>query len=149
VNLAGLSENELIHLFGVALGKWLLRLGQSPSPKWTVGMRRSFRYSINEDKGAVMLSLAFEMIPNFAPPVDATGMSKLEVAAKTFPSEGESAVKLTESVANIADVDIKLASDADLKTALRDEAANLLASAGFDREKYIQWVDSGEPTTPG
>jgi hypothetical protein len=40
-------------------------------------MSRSFRYSINEEKGAVMLSLAFEMTPNFTPPVDATGMSKL------------------------------------------------------------------------
>jgi hypothetical protein len=149
VNLSGLSEDELIRLFGVALGKWLLRLGQSPSPKWTVGMRRSFRYSINEDKGAVMLSLAFEMTPNFAPPVDATGMSKLEVAAKTFPSEAESALKLAESVARIADVDGKLAEDAEMKATLRDEAADLLASAGFDREKYIQWVDAGEPATPG
>lgn len=149
VNLGGLSEEELIRLFGVALGKWLLRLGQSPSPKWTVGMRRSFRYSINENKGAVMLSLAFEMTPNFAPPVDATGMSNLEVMAKTFPSEAESAVKLAESVGNIVDVDRKLAENAEMKVALRDEAADLLASAGFDREKYIQWVEAGEPITSG
>lgn len=145
VNLCGLSEEQLICLFGIALGKWLLRLGQAASPEWTVGMRRSFRYSINEDKGAVMLSLAFEMTPNFAPPVDATGMSKLEIAVKSFPSESESAVKLAESVANIANVDDKLAADAAVKTALRDEAADLLASAGYDREKYVQWVDNGEP----
>ena len=112
-------------------------------------MRRSFRYSINEDKGAVMLSLAFEMTPNFAPPVDVTGMSNLEVTAKTFPSEAESAVKLAESVGNIADVDRKLAETAEMKAALRDEAADLLASAGFDREKYIQWVEAGEPITSG
>jgi hypothetical protein len=147
VNLESLSEDELIRLFGVALGKWLLRLGQTPSPKWTVGMRRSFRYSINEDKGAVMLSLAFEMTPNFAPPVDATGMSQLQVTVKVFPNELESAMKLAESVANIADVDGKLAADAGMKAALRDEAADLLAAAGFDREKYIQWVDAGEPVT--
>lgn len=145
VNLSCLSEDELIRLFGVALGKWLMRLGQSPSPKWTVGMRRSFRYSINEDKGAVMLSLAFEMTPNFAPPVDVTGMSKLKVTAKTFPSEAESAVKLAVSVAGITDVDGMLAADTKMKTALRDEAADLLASAGFDRMKYIEWVDAGEP----
>lgn len=149
VNLGNLSEEELIRLFGVALGKWLLRLGQTPSPKWTVGMRRSFRYSINEDKGAVMLSLAFEMIPNLAPPVDATGMSKLEVIPRAFPTEAESAMKLAESVGGIADVDIKLKADRELWTALRDESANLMASAGFDREKYIQWVDAGELTTPG
>ena len=145
VNLCGLSEEHLIQLFGVALGKWLLRLGHSARPEWTVKMSRSFRYSINEDKGAVMLSLAFEMTPNFAPPVDATGMSKFETAIKPFPTEFESAVRLAESVVKIADVDDKLAADKVMKTSLRDEAADLLASAGFDREKYIQWVDAGEP----
>ena len=148
VNLGNLSEEELIRLFGVALGKWLLRLGQTPSPKWTVGMRRSFRYSINNHKGAVMLSLAFEMIPNLAPPVDVTGMSKLEVTPRAFPTEGECAVKLAESVSGITDVDLKLKADKELWAALRDESADLMASAGFDREKYIQWVDAGEPAMP-
>lgn len=144
VDLAGLSEEQVICLFGVAFGKWLLRMGQSPSPKWTVEMRRSYRYTINEDKGAVMLSLAFEMMPNFAPPVDTTGMSQLNVSVKTFPSEAESAVKLAKSVANITDVIHKLSEDTALNTELRDEAANLMAMAGFDREKYIRWVEAGE-----
>ncbi len=147
VDLSILSEEQHICLFGIALGKWLLRLGQTASPEWTVGMRRSYRYSINDQKGAVMLSLAFEMTPNFAPPVDATGMSKLEVAAKPFPSESECAVKLAESVAHIANVDEKLAADATLKAALCEEAADLLASAGYDRAKYVQWVEDGEPVT--
>ena len=147
VNLVNLTEGQLVRLFGVAFGKWLLRMGQNSSPKWTVGMRRSFQYSINKHEGAVMLSLAFEMIPNLAPPVDATGMSKLQVVTKSFPTEAESAVKLAESVANIADVDAKLAADNEMKAALRDEAADLMASAGFDREKYIQWVAAGEPST--
>jgi len=149
VNLNDLSEEHLIHLFGVALGKWLLRLGHSARPEWTVEMSRSFRYSINETKGAVMLSLAFEMTPNFAPPVDATGMSKLETTPKPFPKESASAVKLAETVVKIADVDGILAKNAKMKSELRDEAAELLASAGFDRKKYIQWVADGEPPTRG
>ena len=96
-----------------------------------------------------MLSLAFEMTPNFAPPVDETGMSKLKNDVKSFPTEHESAVKLAESVANIIDIDDKLATDAAMKAALRDEAADLLASAGYDRVKFVQWVDSGEPTAQG
>ena len=147
VNLNGLTEQHLINLFGVALGKWLLRLGHSASPEWTVEMSRSFRYTIKEDKGVVMLSLAFEMTPNFAPPVDVTGMSKLEIAVKTFPSEKESAVKLAEAVACIADVDTKLAKDPELKAAMRNEAADLLESAGCDRAAFLEWVDAGEPTT--
>ena len=147
VNLEGLSEEQLIRLFGVALGKWLLHLGQISRPKWTVAMRRSFRYAINPNKGAEMLSLAFDMTHNFAPPVDRTGMSKLHVNAKTFQSEEESAVKLAESVAQIADVVGKLADDTALATALREEAADLMAFAGFDREEYIRWVEAGEPST--
>ena len=144
VNLASLSGDQIISLFGVALGKWLLHLGQSPSPKWTVGMRRSFQYTINEEKGAVMLSLAFEMTPNLSPPMDDTGMSRLQVTPRSFPSEGECAVKLAESVSNISDVDKTLESDAALRTLLLDEAADLLASAGYDRVKYVQWVNDGE-----
>ena len=144
VNLTGLSDDQLVDLFGVALGKWLLCLGQSPSPKWTVGMRRSYQYTINEDKGAVMLSLAFELTPNFSPPVDATGMSSLSVPARRFPSEAECGVKLAKSVSNMTDVDTELATDAALRTALLDEAADLLASAGYDRDKYVQWVIDGE-----
>jgi hypothetical protein len=112
-------------------------------------MRRSFQYSINAEKGAVMLSLAFEMTPNFAPPIDASGMSKAEIVAKVFPSEMECAIKLAESVTRIADVDKKLADDDALKAALRDEAADLLESAGYSRDAYTQWVNDGEATTPG
>ena len=71
-------------------------------------------------------------------------MSKLAITAKQFPSEGESAVKLAVSVGNITDVDKTLASDTAMKATLRDEAADLMASAGFDRAKYIKWVDKGE-----
>lgn len=143
VELAVLSEEQMIRLFGVALGKWLLRLGQSPSPKWTVGMRRSYQYGINEEKGAVLLSLAYEMTPNIAPPMDATGMSTLSPTVKTFPSEAKCAEKLVESVSRIADVDANLAEYPALHDELLDEAADLLASAGYDRDAYLRWVNSG------
>jgi hypothetical protein len=146
LKIDGLSNEGLIRLFGVAIGKWLLKLGHVASPKWTIAMRRSYRYSINVEKGAVMLSLAFELTPNFAPPVDVTGISKLQISPKQFPSELASAVKLAESVANIADVDGKLSEDAEMKEALVMEAADLLESAGFDREAYITWVRNGELT---
>ena len=145
VDFDSIPEAELVRLFGVALGKWLLRMGQVASPKWTVGMRRSYQYSISEENGSVMLSLAFELRPNFADPVDATGMSKIQGTQKEFPGEGVSAVKLAESVANIADVDMKLAHDFELRATLVDAAANLMESAGFNREAYLKWVADGEP----
>lgn len=144
INLEGLSDIQIVRLFGVALGKWLLRLGQSPSPKWTVAMRRSFQYTINEEKGAIMLSLAFEMTPNLSPPVDASGMSSLAFFTRDFPTEVACAIKLVDSVTEISDVDAKLVADATLKNTLLHEAADLMESAGYDREKYVQWVTDGE-----
>jgi len=110
-------------------------------------MRKSYRYFINEDKGAIMLSLAFELKPNISPPVDETGMSKLNLPAKKHPTEHECAMKLAESVYRIRDVDKMLAADAALKIDLRDSHADLLEAAGYDRTAYIKWVDEGEKTT--
>jgi len=144
VNVSALDEQQMVQLFGVAFGKWLLRLCQKAQPQWTVAMRRSYRYSINEEKGAVMLSLAFEMKPNIAPPVDSTGMAKLQLQPKVFPSELECALKLAESVANIRDVDAELIALPELKAELQEAQASLLESAGYDRAAYLKWVSEGE-----
>jgi hypothetical protein len=144
VSLSELNEEQLVQLFGVALGKWILALCQTARPQWTVAMRRSFRYQVNKEKGAVMLSLAFELKPNITPPVDAAGVSTLETSSKKFPGESECAVKLAASVANIHDVDDLLAADGNLWKQLRDAQASLLESAGYDRTAYIKWTDEGE-----
>jgi hypothetical protein len=144
VNLSLLAGEHLIRLFGIALGKWLLALCQKARPQWTVAMRRSFQYSQNKQQGAVMLSLAFELKPNVTPPVDTTGMTKLQLATKAYPSERDCAVKLAESVGNIRDVDAELTANKAMWAELRDAQADLLESAGYDREAYLKWVGSGE-----
>src|SRR5205085_6948066 len=111
---------------------------QAAQPQWTVAMRRSFVYSMNETKGAVMLSLAFELKPNIAPPTDVTGMTTMQSAPKPFPSEVECASKLVESVANIHDVEQILRAKPDLWAKLRDAQALLLAAAGYDSEAYLK-----------
>jgi hypothetical protein len=146
IDLTVLNEHQVIHLFGVAFGKWLVKLCQKAQPQWTVAMRRSYRYSINEEKGAVMLSLAFEMKPNIAPPVDSTGMSNLGLQQKKFPTELECAIKIAESVGNIRDVDAELTAHPDLKAELQEAQANLLESAGYDRAAFIKWASEGEIT---
>lgn len=144
VNLGGLTEDQMVKLFGVALGKWLLQLSHSAQPQWTVSMRRSYQYSINEDKGAVMLALAFEFLPNITPPVDRSGISSLNIKPKEFPDEKECALKIARSVAAIQDVDIRLDAEPELKQKLTDDHASLLESAGFDRDAYVAWVAAGE-----
>lgn len=144
IDISALTSDQMIALFGVALGKWLLGLCQQASPQWTFAMRRSYTYSQNELKGAAMLSLAFELKPNIAPPVDSVGMSGLNLQAKKYPDEHQCAVQLAKSVANIRDVDAHLTSDTQLKEDLTATKAALLESAGYDPGAYIKWVDGGE-----
>jgi hypothetical protein len=140
VELSTLTGLQLVHLFGVALGKWILDLCESAKPRWIVEMRPSYRYTINEHKGAEMLSLAFELRPHFIPPTDRTGMARTRVRQpRKFPDEAECAVKVVKSVAAIKDVEAELAADPDLRARLRDASATLLESAGYDRAAYLEW----------
>ena len=142
--VTGISEEEMIRLFGVAFGKWLLHLSHSASPEWTVRMRQIHRYQVDENAGAVMLSLAFQFKPNFAPPVDPTGISTLSVLQSNFPSEAEMAVKVAQVVGAIRDVDEELAAKGELRQQLQNESADLMESAGYDRTDYLKWVAEGE-----
>jgi hypothetical protein len=144
VILGNLSEDQMVKLFGVALGKWLLQLSHSAQPQWTIAMRRSFQYYINRDKGAVMLALAFEFSPNIMPPVDHSGISSLDSRPKKFPDECACAVRIAKEVASIQDVDARLDADVELKERLTNDHADLLQAAGFDREAYMAWVNAGE-----
>jgi hypothetical protein len=147
IEVSELSEEQLVQLFGVAFGKWLLAFCHAAQPQWTVAMRRSFVYTMNEKKGAVMLSLAFELKPNITPPTDASGMTTTtQPLPKPFPTEVECANKLVESVANIRNVEDILANEPDLRSELRDAQARLLAMAGYDPEAYLKWVAEGEPS---
>lgn len=144
VILSSLTEEQIVKLFGVALGKWLLQLGHSAQPQWTVAMRRSYQYTINEDKGAVMLALAFEFSPNITPPVDHSGISSVAVPPKSFPDERECAVKIASSVAAIQDIVSRLEAQPELKQQITQAHADLLQAAGFDRAAYLEWVAAGE-----
>ena len=147
LNLGALGDDQMVQLFGVAFGKWILSSCQTASPQWTIAMRKSFRYSLNKSKGAVMLSLAFALKPNITPPVDDTGMANLDLPSRRYPDERECAIKLAESVCQIRDVDETLLAEPELKTKLRDSQADLLESAGYDRAAYLRWVDGGEADT--
>jgi hypothetical protein len=139
-----MNDDQIIQLFGVAFGKWVLGLCQNAHPQWAIAMQRSYRYVVNEEKGAVMLSLAFEVKPNFTPPTDASGISGLKLVAKKCPDERECAIKIADSVGKIRDVDEILKVDRNLWAELRDAQATLLESAGYNRDAYVAWADGGE-----
>jgi len=144
LNHSVINDEQMLRLFGLALGKWLLNLCQQATPKWSMAMRRSYYYTISEENGAEMLSLAFEFKPNFSPPIDTTGMAGIELPPRIYPDECECAVRLVESITQIRDVDNELMNNPNLKNTLRDAQADLLEAAGYNRMAYLRWVESGE-----
>ena len=144
VDLTLLNETQLVDLFGVAIGKALLSFCSSAGQTWKVEMRGSHVYSINPDKNVSMLSLAFQFTPIPQPPLDGTGLSKLELANPKPFNEAELATKLVRSVQKISDVDSILEKDQELHSVLLNSSADLLQAAGYDRDDYVRWVEDGE-----
>ncbi|NQT36561.1 MAG: hypothetical protein HQ581_03675 [Planctomycetes bacterium] len=149
VDCSQLNERQLIDLFGVAIGKALLKFCSTATPKWKVGMLGSHIYSIYEPLNVSMLSLAFKFSPVTAPPQDSTGLSSIDLPTPTSFNESELATKLVAAVRNISNIDEILAADPELKTRLTESSADLLKSAGYDRNVYLQWVKDGEQTSLG
>jgi len=141
VDISKLNEEHMIRLFGVGLGKWLMQLAGSASPQWFVDAKQCYRYGIREDPHVEMLSFAFLFRPNFQPPIDTAGLSSLDISRRETPSELASALRLISMVEQLVDVDHLLNSDDELRHGLESASADLMASAGFDREKYLQWPD--------
>jgi hypothetical protein len=144
VDLTSLDEEEMLRVFGVALGKLLIAFGTSASPNWAVQMLRSYRYRINSSPHVEMLSLAFQFRPKHQPPIDPTGLSGAKISLPSFPTELECARKLVTAVERITDVDQILTSDAALREEMLNSSADLLGSAGYDRNAYVKWVADGE-----
>ena len=139
VDLSELDEDQLINLFGVAFGKWLMDFAASASPDWFVEVHPCYRYAINQEPRVDMLSLAFLFRPKIYPPVDASGLSTLNIVTPRFPAELECAIRLVSVVENITDVDDLLNGDEDLRLSMETASADLLESAGYDREQYLNW----------
>jgi hypothetical protein len=145
IDVTALTGEQLIQVFGLALGKYLLELASSGNPGWFVQMLSSYRYKIKVEPQVEMLSLAFLFRRRNSPPVDQTGMSVLPQAASTAPTEFECAMKLITSVENLRDLDALLTQNAALRSEIVNSSADLLELAGFDRAKYLDWVQDGEP----
>lgn len=149
VDISNLDDEAIIRIFGVALGKFLISLAASAHPNWAVQMLKSHRYGIKREPRVDMLSLAFQFRRRFSPPIDLTGLSTVDVAVPTFPSELDCAGKLIVAVGNITDVDELLQHDDGLRTQMKTASADLLEAAGYDREEYLAWVHEGEGAVQG
>lgn len=144
LDISALDANHLTNIFGVMLGKWLmLPLAQS-SPRCSVKLLPSYRYTIRPDTDVGMLSVGFLITPHFTPPVDMSGVSTVQANARQFPDELECAIEMVSVAESIRDVDGILADDVELKDKLTNSSADLLAEASYDRIEYLRWVADGE-----
>ena len=145
VDCSQLNEKQVVDLFSVAIGKALLSFCAT-AQTWKVGMRSSHIYTIKAEKCVSMLSLAFEFTPIVTPPADQTGLSTLRLPDPKPFNELELASRLVNSVRNMSNIDELLSQALDLHNDLMKSSADLLQSAGYDRDKYLRWVQDGEQT---
>jgi hypothetical protein len=143
-DISHLDGSALVRVFGVVLGKWLMDALGSASPRCSVKLLSSYRYVIRQDMGVEMLSLGFLITPHYAPPVDQTGTSALQLDPRPFPSELQTGLSFVEVAHRIRDVDDVLRNDPTLREELAHTQADMLAAAGYDREAYLRWVAEGE-----
>jgi hypothetical protein len=144
IDISHLDENQLLTLFGVMLGKWLVKILSSSSPRCSVKMLTSYRYIISPENAVNMLSLGFQISPHYSPPIDSTGLSQLNVTAVPPPDELETALGLVEVARGIKDIQTLLDENPTLKSDLITSKADLLEAVGFDRSAFIDWVNGGE-----
>lgn len=133
-----LAHKILVSLFGLSIGKWLLKMVMGATPKLKVRLLKSYSYRVQIDEPD-MLSLAFIFEPITVASEDKSGLTKPAKAAET-PSEEELAVDLLSKVCEIVDIDKKLHDDQKLADKMLDKCGDLLASCHYDKDRYSAWA---------
>jgi hypothetical protein len=149
IDISGLKEEHFVPIFGIALGKWLASLGSTANPVWSMRLMTSYRYEIVPQRRAEMLSLAFQFQPRHTPPIDRDALSTIQMEVPKVPSELECALQIIGQVQKLLDADEVLRNDSALRMQMLNESADLLELAGFDRDKYLEWVKNDEEPSAG
>lgn len=136
----GTHDQRFLRLFCMGLGKWLLAILTRVAPPRELKLLSSCYYQSGPN-GPDMLSLAFRceaptQVVNdphaILPPVD----------QPVQPTEIESALRLSASVAEMFDLDGHLANDKSLQDRLIGQAGRLLAQARYSESEYETWAKS-------
>ena len=135
-----------MQVFGLSLGKWLLKATMSGTPKLMVRLLQSYSYRVQTGEPD-MLSLAFRFEPVIGPPKDRSGLTPLTKEAGSPPDEQQLALELSEAILGIEDIDRKLHDDAELFQKMVKKSGDLLATVHYDPAAYTAWAakDSWHP----
>ncbi len=133
-----LSESDFFTLFGLGVGKWLLRLIRELNP-WSIQMQRGYCYSV-EPGSPDMVSLSFLFRPYASPLTDTSGLSKIKTQTEPPPGEKELALDLLAAIQNIENVDSRLETDTKLRSRVEASTTELLKSAGYAKDEIEAWL---------
>ncbi len=119
----------------VGISKWFLSLGFSAHLDFS--MPPGLEYTVYpQSPVADMVSVAFRFSPMPLEP-DPMGLAS---GGTPVPSENSLSVHIPEAVAQIRNVDEVLDNDSELAAKVLKDAAELLLSANYDRQAYLEWV---------
>lgn len=137
--LDGPLESKMLPLYLGGLCKWLLNLTIGLQPPWTIEVKSVIGYRV--EQGAPhedLVSLALRFTPVFSLVPDAMGLSHR--GQRVIVDECALATKVIRRIAKLANADVILQEKPELKAALVDATAGLLAIARYDPDAYRHWA---------
>ncbi|MGA7495105.1 MAG: hypothetical protein WBX00_00080 [Isosphaeraceae bacterium] len=134
-----LAHSALVSLFGVSIGKWLLRMLSAAVPKIKVTLLKSYSYRVAIEEPD-MLSMAFRFEPITVSAVDTSGLTKMQSPSPAATPEWQLAVDLIAAVSDIEDIDQRLLDDPALHEKMIHKCGDLLRTVHYDKEHYKSWA---------
>jgi hypothetical protein len=124
----------------------MLGLAISNNPQSRMELKSVIGYKVAECCACEdLVSMAIIFTPVIAAMTDPLGIVNL---APVLLDEYAMAVKVLKRIAKRVDADVLLANDEQLMVLMRDEMADLLEVARYDRAAFLEWVSKplGQPS---
>lgn len=136
--LEKMPNNQFSPLFGVGIGKWLIRIMATAELKWQVETLNSYWYRTEWATEPNMLSIAFLFIPCAEALTDPSGL--VTGPAKQQFNESSLAMQLLKEMTDLCDLDRELHNNNGLFQTMIQETGKLLVDARYDIEEYDAWA---------
>jgi len=139
--LVGISAATVAQLRAVGIAKWIIQL--AAAKQMPASLVSAETYTVSPLSGHPdLLSMAFRIEPAVrSPATDRFGLAT-ETNGMHEIDECGAAVAALEALHTAADVDTLLNQDPALFQQARAESADLLVQAGYDRQRYFDWLDN-------
>lgn len=133
-----MPAKQFTQLFGIGVGKWLIRLMATAGSKWEVETLASYCYRIRQRPAPDMLALAFRFKPLAEILNDPSGL--IATNAQQRFDESRLGIKLLAEMTNLCDLDMELYNNKDLFQTMMKETSELLTAARYDTGNYDKWA---------